>query len=179
MNELEKQCLETFASWLKSLASDVQTVASVLTQEECPPEVREPLVGALFYLLRSLDLIDDGIESLGFLDDVFVLRLAAAQAGEQAPPEIVELAQQSVLLREFLAEAGLEARFLAYLLSLPTLSVAGQSAQDIAQSPERQQEFLAEVETWARRYEAPSFLPDPKNLTKLRSFLQAKLPSAE
>ena len=36
--------------------------------------------GALTYLFKSPDLIPDGIEDLGFIDDAFVFRMAAAAA---------------------------------------------------------------------------------------------------
>src|SRR5438045_3179256 len=43
------------------------------------------LVAGLNYIFKSLDLIPDGIDDLGYMDDAFVLRLAAALAATEDP----------------------------------------------------------------------------------------------
>ena len=52
-----------------------------------------------------------------------------------------------------------------------------ESVDTILEDPGAQEEFLGEVSGWAHRYEAPTFLGEPKNLVKLRAFLDAKLPA--
>jgi uncharacterized membrane protein YkvA (DUF1232 family) len=55
-----------------------------------PDGARRALASGLNYVFKSVDLIPDGIDDIGYLDDAFVLRVACAQvlaAGEgEAPP---------------------------------------------------------------------------------------------
>jgi hypothetical protein len=90
MNEVESQQLNALAGWLASLGEDSAHVAEFLDaclakpSGEADRAVAEPLVGALSYVLKSLTLIPDGAEDLGFLEDALVLRAAAARALEAA-----------------------------------------------------------------------------------------------
>ena len=79
--------LDTFPNWLKSLGDDVSHVAVLLKDAELPDGARRAIAGAVNYLFKSLDLIPDGIEDLGFVDDAFVLRVACADALEAGPRE--------------------------------------------------------------------------------------------
>src|SRR5690349_19526593 len=82
MTTLDSRCLEAFPGWLKSLAEDAQKLASVLEQGGASPAARRGAASALTYLFKSLDLIPDGLEDLGFVDDAFVLRVGAALVSE-------------------------------------------------------------------------------------------------
>lgn len=175
MNELDKRCLETFAGWLKSLADDSRTLSEAVQNEELSEGVRRPLAGALNYLFKSLDLIDDGIEGLGFLDDAFVLRIAAAKAGEGAPAEVRALGEDAGLLLEFLGE--LAPRLDRFVTGLEKSTVRGRSVDAILSEEGVRSELLGDLSAWASRYEKPAFAHDPKNLIQLKSFLGAKLPA--
>lgn len=176
-NTAEARRLAAFSSWLEALSGDVRLVGRAVGDASLPAEQRALLVGALNYLFKSLDLIDDGIESLGFLDDAFVLRLAAAQAARVAelPEALVPLSRDAELALEFLGE--LASRFEAYVATLPELVVRGRTTGAVLTEEETREEFLGEVLSWASRFEPPSFTAEGKNLVKFRAFLEAKLAS--
>ena len=76
----------------------------MLEAADTPEPVRRHVVIALNYLFKSLDLIPDGIEDLGFIDDAFVFRAAAAFAkSEGGSGEVItRLAAEAELVRSFL-----------------------------------------------------------------------------
>src|ERR1700677_2556156 len=76
--------LEMFPAWLRSLGEDTAALGQIVTGD-APEPVRRYVVAGLNYLFKSLDLIPDGIDDLGFLDDAFVLRVAAALALAESP----------------------------------------------------------------------------------------------
>ena len=77
MTELDTRCLDAFPQWIRSLAEDATALAQLLNTDSLPQEGRRFVAGGLNYVFKSLDLIPDGLEGLGFLDDAFVLRVAA------------------------------------------------------------------------------------------------------
>lgn len=175
MSDFDSQCLAAFSNWLGTLAEDAKALAGAVADEELPGEVRRPLAGALNYLFKSLDLIDDGIENLGYLDDAFVLRVATAKMGNAAPEALRPLADDAALVREFLGDMA--PRFEAFVSSLQESTVRGRSVDAIVTDEATREELLDDVRGWANRYETPDFVADDKSLVKLRSFLNAKLPA--
>lgn len=177
MSDLEARALEAFARYLTTLADDARLIGRAVADEKLDTAVRVRLAGALNYLFKSLDLIDDGIEALGYLDDALILRVAVGQAGEQGelPEDLAPLSADAVLVNEFLGE--LSERFDAYVDTLTAGAVRGRTAEQIVTDPSVQEEFLGEVTGWAQRYEPPTFLGEAKNLVKLKSFLGVKLPA--
>src|SRR6266536_1916869 len=109
MTELETRCLDAFPQWIRSLADDATQLAQLLASDSLPQEARRLLAGGLNYVFKSLDLIPDGLESLGFLDDAFVLRIAARLA--LAVPQAKDADMRGVLSR-LSAEAPLVAELL-------------------------------------------------------------------
>ncbi|MCH2108851.1 MAG: DUF1232 domain-containing protein [Polyangiaceae bacterium] len=174
MSELNSRCLDAFSLWLANLAEDTRVIVDAVADDSLPVEVRRPLAGALNYLFKSLDLIDDGIEGIGYLDDAFVMRVAAADAGEAAPEGIQKLAADRGLIAEFLDD--LEPKFAQFVLGLSQSSVRGRSVEQVVSDAMTRDELLGDVRGWASRYSQPAFTKDEKHLVKLRSFLQAKLP---
>ena len=85
MSDTDTKCLETFPEWLKSLSSDAQDLSKAVGNQDAPEAVRRYAAAGLNYLFKSLDLIPDGIEDLGYLDDAFVLRVAASLAVSEDP----------------------------------------------------------------------------------------------
>ena len=69
-----------FPAWLRSLGEDAAALGADRRRGDGPEPARKYVVAGLNYLFKSLDLIPDGIDDLGFLDDAFVLRVAAALA---------------------------------------------------------------------------------------------------
>src|SRR3984957_17956740 len=80
----DSRFLEMFPSWLRSLGEDAAALG-LIAEGDAPEGVRRYVVAGLNYLFKSLDLIPDGIDDLGFLDDAFVLRVAAALARAESP----------------------------------------------------------------------------------------------
>src|SRR3954465_11499565 len=83
MSTLEVRCLDAFPSWLRTFADDARVLATVL-ESEGDGILQRRCAGALNYLFKSLDLIPDGLEDLGFMDDAFVLRAAAHSLKQEA-----------------------------------------------------------------------------------------------
>ncbi|HHH10649.1 MAG TPA: DUF1232 domain-containing protein [Sorangium sp.] len=178
----DSTCLETFPEWLRSLATDAKTLGEVVADESHPLAVRQLATGGLNYLFKSLDLIPDGIEDLGYLDDAFVLRVAAQLALEVdaggAPPAagLADLAAGTALIAGLLGDDY--ARLVSYVRALKGGAARGRSVDDIVGDADVRRDFLNEVAGWATSYEAPSFGQDEKNLVKLKAFMSAKLPTA-
>jgi len=181
MTELQTRCLDTFPEWLRALATDAAELAKVLASTNAPEGVRRYVAGGLNYLFKSLDLIPDGIEDLGFLDDAFVIRVAAALALHDSPaakdeaPVLARLAGETKLISDLLGKDF--ARLEAYVKTLTRGTARGRSVDEILHDEHARSAFLHEVTGWASSYETPTFGRDEKNLVKLQSFLGAKLPA--
>jgi uncharacterized membrane protein YkvA (DUF1232 family) len=179
MSDDDTRYLEVFPSWLSSLAADANRLSKFVDDTAMPESARVTLAGALNYLFKSVDLIADGIEDLGYVDDAFVLRVAAgnvdrsAFANSEDQDQLQALAEDSSLIAEFL---GLDfPRLQAHVSGLVDVPVRGRSAQQIAADADVRSEFLRELREWSEQYQAPSFAHEPKNLVKLRSFMSTKL----
>jgi hypothetical protein len=182
MTDIETRCLDTFPEWLRTLSADAAALGEVVGNLAAPEPARRFAAAGLNYLFKSLDLIPDGIEDLGFLDDAFVLRVAASLALRELPeigplvPPFARLAQDSALIAELLGDDY--RRLESYVRGLVSSVARGRTVDDVLAGEQSRAEFLNEVAGWARSYEAPSFGRDEKNIVKLRSFLSAKLPQA-
>ncbi|HVY26277.1 MAG TPA: YkvA family protein [Polyangiaceae bacterium] len=177
MTTLDSRCLEAFPGWLKSLAEDAQKLAALLEQGDTPPSAQRGAVSALNYLFKSLDLIPDGLEDLGFIDDAFVLRVAAAQVPEaerDAGGALAKLAQDAELICEFLGPDY--ERLERYVEKLGSGSARGRSVAQILEDAAVRADFVREVLQWATGYTSPSFARDTRSLVKLKSFLGTRLP---
>lgn len=181
MTELQNRCLDTFPEWLRALATDASDLSRLLTSASAPESVRRYVTGGLNYLFKSLDLIPDGIEDLGYLDDAFVLRVAASLAIAGAPalkeesPSLARLAADAKLVHELLGKDY--DRLERYVKGLTKGAARGRTVDEIIGDDQVRSGFLNEVAGWAASYAAPSFSRDEKNLVKLQSFLSAKLPA--
>ena len=174
MTELESRCLEAFPQWLRTLGDDARALAALVDAEDTAEPTRRAAAAALNYLFRSLDLIPDGIEDLGFIDDAFVFRVAAARAPGGGSEALARLAGEVETIREFLGDDY--QRLETYVAGLGKGSARGRSVDEIVADRAVRGDFAREVKTWADGYRAPSFQRDPKTLVKLKSFLLTKLP---
>ena len=183
MTDLDTRCLDAFPEWLKTLASDALGLAGLLENKTLPESVRRAAAAAVNYLFKSLDLIPDGIEDLGFIDDAFVFRAAAASslAADAGAADVddtgtlARLAGEARLVREVLGE---DADRLDRLVgALKDATVRGRSVDAILADDEVRVALTGDLRGWAAAYQVPSFTRDRKNLVKLRSFLAAKLPA--
>jgi uncharacterized membrane protein YkvA (DUF1232 family) len=178
MGDSDEKYLDAFGAWLQALGRDAELLGGLLASDELSDVTRKAAAGGLNYLFKSLDLIPDGIDDIGYLDDAFVLRVAAAQAVEAssgaANKEAVQLAAENAVVRAFLGETY--GRLDNYVTGLRSGAARGRTVQDLLGSTEVLEEFLDDVKGFAADYRAPSFSRDPKNLIKLRAFFDAKLP---
>ena len=178
MSDLQTRCLDAFPQWLQSLADDARTLLSVVEDTNVPEDARRELAGSLNYVFKSLDLIPDGIEDLGSVDDAFVLRVAARQvAGSLAADDarLNALAADTELIKEFLGADF--ARLDKFVTTLKEQVVRGRSPESIAGDDAVRAEFGREVRAWAESYDVPTFTRDEKTLVKLKAFLSTKLPT--
>jgi uncharacterized membrane protein YkvA (DUF1232 family) len=178
-SDLHNRCLDTFPEWLRTLSADATELGELLGSDlsETP---RRQIAGSLNYLFKSLDLIPDGIEDIGFLDDAFVLRVGAVLAikSDRAAadkPVIARLAKDAELVSELLGKDF--ARLEAYVSTLQKGAARGRSVDEILADEQSRAAFLHELAGWSSSYQAPTFSRDEKNLVKLQSFLGAKLPA--
>ncbi len=180
MEELDARCLEAFPGWLRGLNVDSRALGELVESQGGSEAARRHLAGALNYLFKSLDLIPDGIEDLGFIDDAFVFRVASALALAEDPglasgdSAVGRMAGDATLIREFLEDDY--SRLEAYVRGLGQVSARGRSVDEVITDDSLRAELGREVRAWADAYEAPSFNRDEKTLVKLRAFLSAKLP---
>jgi uncharacterized membrane protein YkvA (DUF1232 family) len=175
---IDPRYLETFPQWLRSLGEDSAQVGDVLARGAPDDDATRSLVAGLNYIFKSLDLIPDGIDDLGFLDDAFVLRVACALAGAARPEAkegvVQRLADDAHAVREFLGEDY--ARLETYVRGLRKGAARGRTVEDVVGDEGTRAQFLHEVKAWSASYQVPSFTRDQKTLVKLRAFLNAKLP---
>lgn len=176
MSDVESRCLDAFPAWLRSLASDALSLSTIVLDTAAPEGARRSAAGALSYLFKSLDLIPDGIEDLGYLDDAFVFRVASRLGSHVEPISAFEkLAHDAELVSDFL---GVDyPRLERFVAGLGRATVRGRSVDDVIATEEAAESFVGEVRGWAASYVTPAFGRDAKNLVKLRSFLAAKLPA--
>lgn len=174
---IDPKYLEIFPAWLRSLGEDAAALGEIMGGSS-PDAVKRHVAAGLNYLFKSLDLIPDGIDDLGFLDDAFVLRVAAAHAVTETPAAntgaLERLAIDAAALKDFLGDDY--ARLDMYVTGLKKGAARGRTVEDILTDEGARSAFLSEVSAWAKDYQAPSFTRDNKTLVKLKSFLNAKLP---
>lgn len=174
--------LDLFPGWLRELGRDAEALAALLEESAMPGPAREAIAGGINYLFKSLDLIPDGIDDIGYLDDAFVLRVACAHAAKdlggggpaKARAAIERLAEENDVVRGFLDKDY--SRLEAYVTGLKRGAARGRSVHDIVSNGQVRDEFLTDVRGFAKSYASPTFAREEKNLIKLRAFFDAKLP---
>jgi uncharacterized membrane protein YkvA (DUF1232 family) len=173
---IDPRYLEMFPQWLRSLGEDAAAIAESVSAGS-DDEATRALVGGLNYIFKSLDLIPDGIDDIGFLDDAFVVRVACAQAVAAvagAKKGVVErLSDDARAIGDFLGEDY--ARLEKYVQGLRKGAARGRTVDEILADAALKREFLQEVKAWSAGYQSPSFTRDPKTLVKMKAFLRAKL----
>ena len=178
-SDADARCLETFPEWLRTLGADITVLAAALADDATPDGARRVLAAGLNYVFKSVDLIPDGIDDIGYLDDAFVLRVSSALAlaaglAPEAHGAVATLAAEAALVRDFLGADS--ARLERYVSALPKGSARGRSVDDIVAQPGVRAELLNDVRGFARDYAAPPFAREERTLIKLRAFFDARLP---
>jgi uncharacterized membrane protein YkvA (DUF1232 family) len=172
----DSKYLEMFAAWLRSLGQDAAALGEIV-KGNGPESARKHSAAGLNYLFKSLDLIPDGIDDLGFLDDAFVLRIAAslavAEDAKNKTGALEQLANDATAIKEFLGDDY--DKLVLYVKNLHKGAARGRTVDDIITDETVRTQFTQEVAQWSRDYQAPTFTRDVKTLIKLKSFLHAKL----
>jgi uncharacterized membrane protein YkvA (DUF1232 family) len=182
-DEIKAKCLESFGGWIASLADDIGLLLEVVENDSLERPAREAAAGGINYLFKSLDLIPDGIDDIGYLDDAFTVRISSTfiagddvgALGDEKAKRIGQLAGDADLIKGLLGD-DLYERFLSYVKSLRLGAARGRMVSEILDDPSNLQEFAAEVRQFCKDYQAPEFHEDEKNLIKLTAFFDAKLP---
>jgi uncharacterized membrane protein YkvA (DUF1232 family) len=181
MTPSEARFLRTFQSWLDAMGGEVAALGKLLESDEAPPALRGASAASVAYLLRSFDIIPEGLEGLGYLDDVFVFRALAQRAVLEDPDAasfdasgtIARLAAEAELVAEFLGEDY--PRLQAAAFSSGPAHAEGRHAEDLLKDPELCAAALGEARAWAESYRAPELANGAEELVKLRSFFRTKL----
>jgi uncharacterized membrane protein YkvA (DUF1232 family) len=175
---IDPRYLEVFPQWLRSLGEDASAVGELLAADDAGDDATRSLVTGLNYIFKSLDLIPDGIDDLGFLDDAFVLRVACAFAVEARPDAkkgiVQRLTDDARAVKDFLGDDY--PRLEAYVRALRKGAARGRTVEEIVTDAPIRTLFLQEVRAWSAAYQVPNFTRDQKTLVKLKAFLNAKLP---
>jgi uncharacterized membrane protein YkvA (DUF1232 family) len=168
--------LDVFPEWLRTLGEDAAALGEV-AKDVPDGDVGRYVVAGINYVFKSLDLIADGIDDVGFCDDAFVIRVASSLAIEADPSAnqgiIARLAADAKQVEEFLEE-DYEA-LVEYTKGLRKGAARGRTVDEILGEPTIRQTFVQEVAQWAEEYKVPSFTRDVKTLIKLKAFLSANL----
>jgi uncharacterized membrane protein YkvA (DUF1232 family) len=177
---IDPRYLEIFPAWLRSLGDDATVLGETIAKHSAAnahEPARRHLVAGLNYIFKSLDLIPDGIDDLGYMDDAFVLRVAAALAVAEDPgakdDAIGRLAEDAAHVKAFLGDDY--ARLETYVKGLRKGAARGRTVEDVMGDAGTRASFLQEVGAWGKEYQVPSFTRDTKTLIKLKAFLSAKL----
>ncbi len=182
MSQSVTKYLDIFPGWLRSLGDDAEQLGNVVSDSAVPEAARQMVAGGLNYLFKSLDLIPDGIDDIGYLDDAFVLRVAAELAVQDDAGDLDadklrtlnRLATDADIVREFLEKDF--SRFSDYVKGLRKGAARGRSVTDIVGDAATQAAFVSDVRGFGKSYQPPGFSREEKNLVKLRAFFDAKLP---
>ena len=182
-DEIKARCLETFGSWIASLSGDIEALMEVVKDSSLDRGAREASAGGINYLFKSLDLIPDGIDDIGYLDDAFTVRVSAkfvkqagfGDLGDETRKKLESLASDSELIEGLLGEELYE-RFESYVTDLRRGAARGRMVSEILDDEATMKEFEAEVTQFCKDYEPLKFSKDEKNLIKLTAFFDAKLP---
>jgi uncharacterized membrane protein YkvA (DUF1232 family) len=169
--------LEIFPQWLRRLGEDAAALVVAFPSVAADDAATRWLVAGVNYIFKSLDLIPDGVDDLGYMDDAFVVRVACALAVAERPGirqgAIERLAEDARAVHDFLGPDY--SRLETYVGGLRKGGARGRTVDEIVTTPEVLAVFLNELREWSAAYQAPNFTRDPKTLVKLRAFLSARL----
>jgi uncharacterized membrane protein YkvA (DUF1232 family) len=197
MTPSDSRFLRTFQSWLDAMPSEVHAMSQLLELDDTPGAVRQASAEGLAYLLRSVELIPEGLEDLGYLDDLFAFRVLAERAVQAEPsslqssdgditPQSPAWLDPSGTLARLAADAEIVAEFLGddyRRLTAATFASKGQRpagarAEELISDADVRAAALAEARAWAESYRAPKLASGAEELVKIRSFFRTKLSRA-
>ena len=151
MGESQISYLDVFPAWLRSLGEDAEKLGGLSAVTSLSEGARQVIVGGVNYIFKSLDLVPDGIDDIGYMDDAFVLRVAAELAMREdlaglSPDQLRalnRLGEESDVARRFLgADFG---RLESYVSGLRKVAARGRSVQDIVHDANTRGAFLSDL----------------------------------
>lgn len=169
-----EELIELFGEWINSLPDDTKVLQAAVDAEGTSREAKRMLIGGLSYLLRKIDIVPDYLTGVGVVDDVFVLRIVAAEADLGADaPEVQALGDSLGPVKEYLGD--LFPGLVDYVKGLPDDPVRGRTADKILDDEAIYKQFTREIGD-----ELDSFAPKPitdgdRALREIKSFIKAKL----
>lgn len=145
--------IATLQRWVDGYVKDVNTVQAGLFSGDMPEEARRLLVGALNYVLDSLDFFPDHYKGLGIADDAMVLRAAARSAVAKGADHagLVRLAGEAAAIEEIFGP--LAGRLSALVEKLPERAVRGRTADKILGDKDTRVVFSADLARELKRHE--------------------------
>ncbi len=183
MSDENARFFDAFPNWLRTLADDAVALSALLAADATPAPAKRAIAGGLNYLFKSLDLVPDGIDDIGYLDDAFILRISARDALAQDGAKnadvkgtLERLAGDVATVEAFLVED--HKRIELYVKGLAKGAARGRTVDDIVNDANVRREFVSDVHAFAKGYAPPTFNRDEKTLVKMKSFLAARLPQA-
>lgn len=174
--------LDAFPLWVDGLGEDVRALTALLANDGCAMGCKAMVIGALNYLFMAIGLVPDGIEDIGYLDDAFVLRVAARLATtectcahqESSPSALVRLSHECEIVKEFLG-ADFE-RLEAYVAAFRFGVTRDRSVRAILLDDDVRRSFLYELRSFAETYESSRFAYTEESLHRIRALLDVTLP---
>jgi hypothetical protein len=178
---MDPKFLPAFAAWLRTLGEDVLSLANLLEAPEAHQPYRAVAAEALQLLLRSAELIPEGLEPLGYLEAAFAFRVlaqrAAANHPELAEPgaegRVPRLAADAPIVAEFLGDDL--PRFEQLALAPAATTRAGRAALDVLEDEELRAAVLRDARDWVEEYRAPELGQGREELVKIGSFFRTRL----
>jgi len=169
-----KELIELFGGWINSLPADTQAIQAAVTAEGTSREAKLMLVGGLSYLLRKIDIVPDYLSGVGVVDDVFVLRIAAAEAnlGGEAP-EVQALGDSLDPVKEYLG--NLYGGLVEYVKGLADDPVRGRTAAKILDDESTYKQFARELSDELNAFAPKPITDGDRALREIKSFIKAKL----
>lgn len=181
MTPTEARFLRSFQSWLDAMGSEVDALAKSLEVADAPEALRRASATSLAYVLRSFELIPEGLEALGYLDDLFVFRACAQRALLEDPEAasfdtsgtFARLAAEAELVAELLGEDYEQLQAAAFAPG--PAHAQGRRADELLSEPELCATALAEARAWIESYRAPELATGAEELVKIAAFFRTKL----
>ena len=175
--------MTAFKEWVGTLREDVETLKRVVACADVNPEARRYAAAGLNYLVTRMDLVPDWEETVGVLDDVFVMRVLIRLAMQhqvdegldsQTLVEVGRLANEAETVEAYLG-SELYARLRKHCAALVDQAVRERTPAEIVGERATREALFREVADEIKRLPAAAFSDPDAVAVKLKSYLQHKL----
>ncbi len=175
--------MNSVKEWVESIREDIEALKAVLESEGSDVEARKFAAAGLNYLVARMDLVPDWEESIGVMDDVFVLRIVADLASQHGLGDDISLSDTAMIGRltneaehiEEIVGGELTAHLRSYCAKLKGETVRGRAPSQIASDKEVRAALYKDVEADLKRIPPATFAEPDALLAKFKSYLHHKL----